>query len=264
MSLIPRPPTIFTLRTYCGPGMLWKCGLFAFAFLLALVALAPSTLAHAPILGPKTFTRVPGKPEVFQESFTLSSLAGTFTLIVQNGDANGKRRIMGGEITLNGSRILGDNDFSSKTGQIEKIISPSALRTTNVLTVRLKGGPGVGSEQLPFITVSIVRHIDETDGPVITINKPQAAEVFANSPIEVNGTVTDISGVTSLKVNGAATPVVNDAFSTQVTLNPGSNQITVMATDFEGNSSQKSVEAILATAKLLAVNPNSGQAGLNL
>src|ERR1041384_7144164 len=149
MSLIPRPPTIFTLRTKCGPGMLWKCGLFAFAFLLALVALAPSTLAQAPVFGPKTFTRVPGKPEVFQESFTLSSLAGTFRLIVQNGDANGKRRIMSGEITLNGSRILGNSDFNSETGQIEKVINPSVLGTANVLTVRLKGGADVGSNQPP-------------------------------------------------------------------------------------------------------------------
>src|ERR1041384_5073976 len=110
MSLITRPPAIFTLRTKCGPGMLWKCGLFAFAFLLAVVALAPSTLAQAPIFGPKTFTRLPGKPEVFQESFTLPSLAGTFTLVVQNGDANGKRRIMSGEISVNGFNLLGNSD----------------------------------------------------------------------------------------------------------------------------------------------------------
>lgn len=264
MSLISWPSLTFKVRKKSGSYLLGTRTLFALGLLLALLVFAPSTFAQAPIFGPKTFTRIPGRPEVFQESFTLSSLAGTLTLVVQNGDPNGKQRIKSGEISLNGFKIVGNTDLSSKAGRFEKIINASVLRTTNLLNVSLKGGQGVGSDQPPFITVSIIRHIDDIDGPVITINQPKEGDVFANSPIEVSGTVSDISGVASLKVNGVDTPVVNDAFNTQVTLNPGPNQITVMATDSAGNSSQKSVEVILATPKLLTVNPNSGQAGVNL
>jgi hypothetical protein len=264
MRLISRSSLTFVVRQKSGIPTFARCTLVAFGLLLTLVVLAPATLAQAPIFGPKSFTRIPGRPEVFQESFTLSNLQGAFTLVVQNGDANGKRRINNGEISLNGFKILGDAELGSKTGRIEKLIDGSVLRTTNLLNVRLKGGPGIGSDQPPFITVSIIRNIADTDGPVITINQPKAGEVFAANPIDVSGTVTDISGVASLKVNGASTQVVNDAFTTQVTLNPGSNQITVTATDSAGNSSQKSVEVILAAPKLLTVNPTSGQAGATL
>jgi len=237
---------------------------FAVALLLAIITFVPSALAQAPIFGPKTFTRIPGRSEGFEENFTLSSLSGTFTLIVQNGDANGKRRANGGEIALNGFKLVTDTELNLRTGRIEKIINASALRAANVLSIKLKGGQGVGSDQPPFITVSIVRNTGDIDGPIITINQPKSGDIFATTPIEVSGTVTDTSEVASLKVNGNQISVANDAFSTQVTLTPGSNQIAVMATDSIGNSSQMSVDVTLQVARLLSVVPNAAQTGQSL
>src|SRR5687768_7101819 len=127
MSLILRSSLTFVVKTKSGTPAFAKCTLFAFGLLLTLIVFAPATLAQAPIFGPKSFTRIPGRTEVFQESFTLSSLQGTFTLIVQNGDANGKRRINNGEISLNGFKLVGDVDLGSKTDRIEKIIDGSVL-----------------------------------------------------------------------------------------------------------------------------------------
>src|SRR5688572_4627882 len=264
MSLIAWPPP--GIQATCKrslPTLVRQC-MCALVLLLPIVASAPSTSAQTPVFGPKTFSRTPGRSEVFQENFTLSSLSGTFTLIVENGDLNGKRRINGGEIILNGFTILTDTELNPRTGHIEKVINASALQTANVLNIKLKGGQGMGKEQPPFITVSIIRDIEDADGPIITINQPKPGDIFANTPIEVSGTVTDISGVASLRVNGNPISVVNDAFSTQVTLIPGSNQITVIATDSAGNSSQKSVDVILNVPKLLAVDPSSGLTGQTL
>ena len=112
--------------------------------------------------------------------------------------------------------------------------------------------------------MSIVGPVDDHDGPVITIQQPQPGQTFNTSPITVSGKVTDISGVAELKVNGTPVPVVNDAFTTEVILTQGSNTILVQAKDSQNNTSQVSIEVFLGVAKILSVNPNSGQSGQTL
>jgi RHS repeat-associated protein len=234
-----------------------KSRLFGVVFaVLVCVICASDVFAQALVFGPRTYTRVNGAKNIFSDSFSLSSLQGTFTLIVENGNANGNGRVMNGSITLNGIEVVTQKDFQQGR-RIEKTITPLA---NNNLTVQLKGGPPNS-----FITVSIVvRQIQDQDGPVITIEQPQPGQTFNSSPITVSGKVTDISGVAELKVNGTIVPVVNDAFTTQVTLSPGNNTITVQAKDSQNNTSQVSIEVFLAVAKILSVNPNSGQSGQTL
>ena len=137
-----------------------KSHLFGFLFaVLICVFCASDVFAQALIFGPKTYTRVNGAKNIFTDSFSLSSLQGTFTLIVENGNANGSSRVMNGSITLNGIEVVTQKDFH--LGRIEKTITPLA---NNSLTVQLKGGPPNS-----FITVSIVRQIEDREGPVITI-----------------------------------------------------------------------------------------------
>ena len=233
-----------------------KSRLFGFLFaVLICVICASDVFAQALVFGPKTYTRVNGAKNIFSDSFSLSSLQGTFTLIVENGNANGNGRVMNGSITLNGIEVVTQKDFHQGR-RIEKTITPLA---NNNLTVQLKGGPPNS-----FITVSIARPIEDHDGPVITIEQPQPGQTFNTSPITVSGKVTDISGVAELKVNGTIVPVVNDAFTTEVTLTQGSNTITVQAKDSQNNTSQVSIEVFLGVAKILSVNPNSGQSGQTL
>lgn len=232
-----------------------KSRLFGFLFAVLICAICASDVfAQALVFGPKTYTRVNGAKNIFTDSFSLSSLQGTFTLIVVNGNANGTGRVMNGSIILNGVEVVTQKDF--RQGQIEKTITPLA---NNSLTVQLKGGPPNS-----FITVSIVKQVEDREGPVITIEQPQPGQTFNNSPITVSGKVTDVSGVAELKVNGTIVPVVNDAFTTQVTLTAGSNTITVQAKDSQNNTSQVSIEVFLGVAKILSVNPNSGQSGQTL
>jgi len=227
---------------------------FLFAVLISTIC-ASDIFAQSLVFGPKTYTRVNGAKNVFTDTFSLSSPQGNFTLIVVNGNADGTSRVMNVSITLNGREVATQKDFQ-KGARIEKTITPLA---SNTLTVQLKGGPPNS-----FITVSIVRQIEDHDGPVITIQQPQPGQTFNSSPISVSGTVTDISGVAELKVNGTIVPVVNNAFTTQVTLTPGSNTITVQAKDSQNNTSQVSIEVFLAVAKILSINSNSGQSGQSL
>lgn len=227
--------------TRAGHGRARRLLMLALAAAFAVTAATPAG-AHCPVFSPKVFTLGPGKPVTQHESFTADTLQGTFTLVVENGDASGQRRVSSGSVLLNGVEVVRESDFNQQTGLIQKVVQ---VRASNTLAVTLKGGPGKGTSTPPFVTVKIIRHIDETQGPAITINQPQPGMVVASSPITVNGTVTDISGVTSLSVNGVATSVVGGNFTAQVQLAPGANNISVTATDCEGNTSTKSVSVAL-------------------
>lgn len=210
---------------------------------VALVAAgAVPARAHCPVFASKVYTLGPGKPVTQSDSFNAATLQGTFTLIVQNGDASGQRRVSSGSIVLNGVEVVHESDFNQQVGLIQKVVQ---IQAANTLAVTLKGGSGKGTNTPPYITVQIIRHINETDGPAITINQPQAGMSFTSSPITVSGTVTDVSGVTSLTINGVATSLNGSSFSAQVPLTQGSNTITVSATDCEGNTSNKTVGVTL-------------------
>jgi len=233
-----------------------KSRLFGLLFAVLISAICASNVfAQTLVFGPKTYTRENGAKNIFTDNFSLSSLQGTFTLIVENGNATRNSQVTNGSVTLNGVEVITQKDFN-KGARIEKTITPLA---NNTLNVQLKGGPPNS-----LISVSIVRRVEDHDGPVITIEQPQSGQTFNSSPITVSGKVTDISGVAELKVNGTIVPVVNDAFTTQITLIQGSNTITVQAKDSQNNTSQVSIEVFLVVSKILSINPNSGQSGQTL
>jgi RHS repeat-associated protein len=247
------PCTLFPCLRYSR----WVNRLFVLGLLISsFIVTAPSVSGHTPIFGPKTYTRTPGPPNTFQETVRVSNLLGTFTLIVDNGDASGHHRVSSGKLVLNGVEIVRESELTQGTRQIKKVIT---VTTNNILKITLTGVP---TGQAPyFIKVSIIRHANDTAGPVITITQPQAGQVFSTSPIAVKGKATDPAGVSSLKVNGKVVPLTNNAFNTTVTLRPGSNRITVLATDYENNKSQRTVDVIFGTPKIVSVIPNSGKRG---
>src|ERR1044071_559803 len=98
-------------------------------YLLALSALVASFLAftfavsgQATVFGPKTYTRTSGPPDTFQEGFSVSDINSSFTLVVQNGDASGSRRVSSGEIVLNGAQVVRQSDFNQQAGLIQKTV----------------------------------------------------------------------------------------------------------------------------------------------
>jgi hypothetical protein len=86
-------------------------------------------------------------------------------------------------------------------------------------------------------SVLVTVKLDKTP-PTLNITSPVGgAKIFA-SPIGITGTVAEtLSGLESVTCNGTPATVTGDTFACGVPLTPGSNSISVRATDIAGNSS---------------------------
>lgn len=92
--------------------------------------------------------------------------------------------------------------------------------------------------------------------PRVAITSPAAdGSTVSSSSLAVAGTATDDTGVSSLTVDGAAVPVSGGHWSHTVTLSPGANTITAVATDAEGNrtSARRTVTYTPSTAGSLTL-----------
>ncbi|VVB96365.1 Bacterial Ig-like domain (group 2) [uncultured archaeon] len=78
--------------------------------------------------------------------------------------------------------------------------------------------------------------ITDTTPPTLFVNQPTNGQVFTTSSIAVSGTATDDSGVQTVSVNGAIIAISSGPFNTNVFLIPGTNTISVKATDNAGNT----------------------------
>ena len=210
-------------------------------YLLVLCVLVASFMVftfavsgQATVFGPKTYTRTSGSPNTFQDSFSVSNINSSFTLVVQNGDAGGAKRVSSGDVSLNGVQVVGDNDFNQQAGLIRKTVS---LRASNTLRVQLRSAPGC------FITINILRD----PIPVISITSPLNGTVLSSQPITVRGTVDAASA--QVTVNGVTATVSNGQFvASNVPLpRDGMHTITAIATTPGGNTGQASVMIVLDT-----------------
>jgi hypothetical protein len=78
--------------------------------------------------------------------------------------------------------------------------------------------------------------------PTLAITAPTDGSSSAVPTVTVGGTAADTAGTPSLLVAGQATNVAPDGtWSRQVTLSPGANTVTAVATDADGNSTSRSV-----------------------
>ena len=76
----------------------------------------------------------------------------------------------------------------------------------------------------------------ETNGPVLSVSTLANGAITNNATLNINGTVSDVSGVAGVTVNAASVTITSGTFSAAVTLQPGSNTITTVATDTLGNT----------------------------
>lgn len=85
----------------------------------------------------------------------------------------------------------------------------------------------------------------DTLAPVVAITAPAEGQVVAASPIQVTGTVTDASAITSVTVNGQPASLSGGSFTASVTLVSGPNTITAEATDAAGHVGRATVTVTL-------------------
>jgi hypothetical protein len=94
--------------------------------------------------------------------------------------------------------------------------------------------------------------IADTEAPVINITSPSSDRIGGEAQVEVAGTIVDDTFVASLTVAGDLFDVgearASVSFSRLVTLNPGLNQIELVARDLSG---KETVESLVVNADLL-------------
>ena len=129
-------------------------------------------------------------------------------------------KVAAGDVTLNGG--------SSVSGIL---IAPNSRVTINGNS-QLTGT--VLSDELTLNGNSVLQGRADTVIPTIALTQPGANLITKLAQVVVAGTITD-SSETTVKVNGNNVPVSGGNFSTNVTLNEGSNTIQVVATDLFGN-----------------------------
>jgi hypothetical protein len=172
-----------------------------------------------------------------RQPFNAADLTGTFELVVVPS------KLTGGGISLNGAQVVTKQELKGATATIRK---PVTLRAANELAVELTGASTATAK------VSIIRHVLDTAGPLVTLNGIVDGQTIAASPLLVSGTVADLSGVSTLTVNGAAVPIgANGAFSSSVPLTGGANPLVLVAADCESNAARKELTVHLQTTPAL-------------
>jgi cytoskeletal protein CcmA (bactofilin family) len=102
--------------------------------------------------------------------------------------------------------------------------------------------------------------VQDLEPPTITIEQPEDGFLTNQAAVEVRGTVTDTSAVTSVLVNGASATLQGGTFSATVPLAEGFNDVLVEAIDSFRNRSSAAVGVTLDTVppELILSSPADG------
>jgi len=150
----------------------------------------------------------------------ITTNSGTFTFTVSAYDESGIGRMV---VKVNGVVQIDKNN-----------LDPTIYLCEGVNTVEVTVYDTAGN-----YTTKSFKVISDTKPPVIDVTLP---ETVSSPEITVKGVVVDlVTGVQSVTVNGnPVIPTLEGNFETKLTLSPGTNTITIEATDNVGNKSTKS------------------------
>ena len=119
---------------------------------------------------------------------------------------------------------------------------------SNTVTLIVRGPLGVSTNTQP-------NYIVVTTPPTLTILEPADYQIFTNAGVTVTGTATDASGIARVTVNGGDATLSGTNWSKAITLSPGTNLITVIATDSSANqnTATQMVHAVFTTVMITSV-----------
>ncbi len=209
----------------------------AFISLFPAIDALPSAEASAAghpdsaVFGPETCIRGEGGPVLLEYDFTTADPERVFILDIVNGglEDDEYEKVSSSEITLNGVLVLGPNNFNKNVGRLSV---PLSLNRENVLGVEVRGKPGGA------ITITIE--------PALTIDVPEAGQVFGAQPIEVSGRA--FSQIGEVSSGGMTGNTGGGLFLLpEVALDEGPNTLCVTASWADGMSAEDCVEVTLDT-----------------
>ena len=156
------------------------------------------------------------------------------------------------EITENGSAIVSGTKYirevvvDVRSNEADAIITAThnGAAFTSGTTISANGSHTIhASARDAFGHTSQPKEVTFTidrDRPVVTITEPVDGANVSTSTVRVRGSVS--GDPVSATINGAILTLTNGAFDTEVALEMGVNQITVMALDAAGNAGSASVD----------------------
>ena len=183
------------------------------------------------VFGPQTYVRTTGAPNTFSGSFDVCDPTGTFTITVNNGNADGSNRISSGTISINGITVVQQKDFNQNVATIVKPVYGIA-KTGNVIAIKLQSDPG----SKITVTVAGIMHC----GLGVHITNPANGSIVNDYSSVIRGTIDEQPGAEiGVTVNGIPAEVNGNNFAVlDVPLQEGENTITANAVDDSGETAQ--------------------------
>ncbi|ABQ27194.1 Ig-like domain-containing protein [Geotalea uraniireducens] len=148
-------------------------------------------------------------------------------------------------VTLGGTAEAGSSVKISAAGLLIGTVTADAQGSFTLAGVTLAEGTNsytaiatdaAGNESIPSVPLGIVL---DTRAPVITVTVPAENAFFSAPQVTVKGNIDE--PVAGLTINGQAATLSSLDFDQPLTLTPGLNTITLVATDLAGNQATKTV-----------------------
>jgi RHS repeat-associated protein len=147
------------------------------------------------VFGPRRFTRTQGAPVNVVAPFTIPADAvAPFSVLVENGDADGSSRVSSANIKLNGTDIFTSGNFNQTVGTLTKTVT---LAASNTLEVTLKSSPG------SYLTITITATRNSNPPAALSSVTPARATQGQTLDVTLHGTNTHwIAGQTRASLGG--------------------------------------------------------------
>lgn len=183
-------------------------------------------------------------PVILSAAFERSLVSGGSRVLVSVvvSDDTAVQRVTVGDLQL--SLAAGTNTMGTWTGTI------TAQSTDGTVTLPVLVFDSLGQQDRSTVTLRV-----DATSPSITITTPQQRSVVYTPIILVSGFIDDNVGIRSATINGNTLPLSSGTFSAAVTLNTGSNTISISADDLVGNIALQSISVTLGVVEPAPIVP---------
>ena len=201
------------------------------------VTLSASSAHLTPIWGPVSWIKHTTGEEIFKENFLNCEPAAHYQLVMINGTTGGANRVTHGTVLLNGSEVIGAQNFTAAHSQITQ---PIVVQARNNLEVRLTGPLGAQVQAYIACTANCL---------AVTIDAPLANATINQPTMLVKGKVMSSgSSPVGVVVNQQAAKVLGSAYAVdQVPVREGTGTlgpttVVVQATNACGQQASSTIQ----------------------
>ncbi|MBA3612813.1 MAG: hypothetical protein H0W49_07830 [Nitrospirales bacterium] len=219
------------------------------------VTLSATPTNLTPIWGPVAWVKHATGEEIFKANFSNCEPAAHYQLVMINGTSGGANRVTQGTVLLNGTEVIGVQNFTAAHSQITQ---PIVVQARNNLEVRLTGPFGAQVQAYIACTANCL---------AVTIDAPLANATIKQPTMLVKGNVMSSgSSLVGVVVNQQAAKVFGSSYAVdQVPIREGTGTlgpttVVVQATNACGQRASSTIQVhtteVLTNQVQLRVSPD--------